>query len=115
MNQLNLEALKLKAKNSPDGEAFVTLHQTPEARLGVGISSKPTEPFLEVTLRVFEEGIVNIDKLERLVHIIRTLADAGYTVTSESDTGVTCEKKISTTNIDTETKKLSTILGLPNN
>jgi hypothetical protein len=115
MKHLDLEALKKKAKSSPDGEAFVTLRQTPDARIGVGVSSKPNEPFLEVTLRVFEEGIVNIDKLERLVHIIRALVDAGYTVISESATGVTCERKISITNINTETEKLSTILGLPEN
>jgi len=111
MNQLDLEAIKLKAKSSPNGEAFVTLRQTPEARLGIGVSSKPTEPFIEVTLRVFEEGLLNIEKLERLVHIIRTLVDAGYKVSSESDAGVTCERKISNTNIDTEIEKLDIIFG----
>jgi len=111
MTGFDVEELKKKAEASPHGEAFEILNQSSEARLGVGVSSKPSDLFLEVTLRVFDEGVVDVDVLERRIRAVRALVGEGFTVRSEDDVGVTCEKSLPESGVSVEAAKLWGLLN----
>jgi hypothetical protein len=103
---IDIENLIREASETSLGEAFVTVDTGPCHRIGIGVKLEDgviKEFFIEILLRLGKLGLVKDTKhLQSLFSFISYLDQRGYTVSLQEDSSISCERKLNSSQIESE-------------
>jgi len=113
---LDTKALIEKAKASRDKEAYKLLEKSPSYRIGVGArtdSQNSPSFFIEIIVKLStENGEVNLPRLEKTLHLLKTLQKRDYSLTYQDDNSISCEKTTSIHEIFREYNDAKSIINI---
>jgi hypothetical protein len=98
-----LESLVSRARDSEDGEAFLSLRTGENGRLGVcaECSEEGTEFILELLVRVLNSGPIYLRRCYRGLDIAREGMGLSFKLTSQEDGWIYCQKSVLPADIGT--------------
>ena len=103
---IDIENLIQEARESSLDEAFITVDTGPCHRLGIGVKLEDgvvMEFFIEILLRLGKPGLVKDSKnLQSIFSFISYLDHRGYTVRLQEDSSISCERKLNSSQIESE-------------
>jgi len=94
-NQINVNELVQKAKESADGESYFVLYRGKGFRIGVGarvISPNAPSLFIEAIIALGNESKeIDLQRLQKVLDTLKTLKAQNYSLVYEDDNCVSCE------------------------
>ena len=113
-DKIDINSLQEKAKKSESKEAFTVLARTQGYRVGVGARLKaPANPifFVEIIASLCPHPrIVDINLLEKNLHVLKQLTERGYVLTCDEDGTVSCELAVPSKNLAAECEAANSII-----
>lgn len=113
-NKIDINSLQEEAKKSEEKEAFTVLARTSGYRVGVGVRLKaPANPifFVEIIASLCpRHHAVNLNSLEKNLHILKQLKERGYVLTCDEDGTISCELPVPSENLVAEYKVVNSII-----
>jgi predicted Zn-ribbon and HTH transcriptional regulator len=112
-NPINAEELLEIAEKSTDKESYRVIHKTQQYRIGTGARLTSPDPsfFIEVIINLSDETKkVDLNELEKITRILRTLQTNKYTLNYEDDNCIQCETTKSSQELNQEYLSIKKLL-----
>jgi hypothetical protein len=113
-DEIDTESLVRKAESSKHNESYQQLWEGGGLRIGAGVRvanrGKPVF-FLEAVIPFCQGPKVDLDRMEKMLEILRELEEEGFSLTCQNDMSFNCELVIRKDDLERVYERTASFLG----